>query len=101
MSKSHGTFETGTFCQTGTEREERKNTKHCIRLMSQYPAKSGWILLLQNRLDFDSIGNKRLAIKVYYNCRTKMIGNTPDTYNTHFCAARLKNHQSAAGWMKV
>lgn len=71
---------------------------HC---MNQYPSRSGWIVLLQNRVNMDSVGNIRYKTKVYYDHRTKMVGPDADSCNTPFRCARLKNNQHAAGWMEI
>ena len=76
---------------------ERRNM-HC---MNQYPSCSGWIVLLQNRVNIDSVGNIRYKTKVYYDHRTKMVGPSADSCNTPFKCARLKNNQPSAGWMEV
>lgn len=87
------------FIQNELKREERRNNMKNIRIMSQLPPKSGWIILLQNRVNIESVGNKTWATKVYYDHRTRKVGNTPDQCQTHFRMARLKNGQPAAGWM--
>lgn len=76
---------------------ERRNM-HC---MNQYPSHSSWIVLLQNRVNLDSVGNIRYKTKVYYDHRTKMVGPSADSCNTPFKCARLKNNQPSAGWMEV
>ena len=38
-----------------------------IQLMSRMPGRSGYIRLLQNRVNLRSVGNLRLSERLYYN----------------------------------
>ena len=54
---------------TGLPRQKtRKEDK--IQLMSRMPSRSTWILMLQNRVNLNSVGNMRFARKVWFNNRT-------------------------------
>ena len=50
------------------EREEDK-----IQLMTRRPAKSGFIRLLQNRVNLRSVGNLHHSERLYYDVRTKSL----------------------------
>ena len=50
------------------EREEDK-----IQLMTRRPAKSGFIRLLQNRVNLRSVGNLHYSERLYYDVRTKSL----------------------------
>ena len=69
--------------------------------MNKFPCRSGWIILLQNRVSLSSVGNIQYQTKVYYDQRTKMVGMAADACDTPFRCARLKNGQPASAWMEL
>ena len=71
-----------------------------MHLMNQLPARSGWIVLLQNRVNLQSVGNLHYKTRVYYDATRRMVGATKETCDTPFRLARLKNGEPAAGWME-
>lgn len=58
--------------RTGMPRiEEHKEDR--IQLMSRMPGRSGYIRLLQNRVNLRSVGNLRLSERLYYNAYTRTL----------------------------
>lgn len=86
------------FVRSMLNRENRLNETDKMHCMNSFPMKSGWILLLQNRVSLSSVGNLRYSTKVYYDCRTRRVGTDKDNCVTPFQLAKLKNNQSSAGW---
>lgn len=82
-------------------REQQKCNSAKVYTMNQFPMKSGWIMLLQNRIGINTIGNLKYQTKVYYDCRTRMVGTSKGECSTPFQSARLKNHQRPGGWMEL
>lgn len=82
------------------KKEGNQRMSASMNTMNQYPMKSGWIFLLQNRVNLQSIGNRQWMTKVYYDRQTHKVGPSPTECNIHFRAARLKNGQPAAGWIE-
>ncbi len=88
------------FVNSMIKKESRQAENRKMHCMNQYPSRSGWIVLLQNRVNLDSVGNVRYKTKVYYDHRTRMVGFSADSCDTPFRCAKLKNNQPAAGWME-
>ena len=89
------------FVQSMIKKESRQAEQEKMNCMNRCPSHSGWIILLQNRVNLNSVGNIRYKTKVYYDHRTKQVGLSPDDCHTPFRCARLSNNQPAAGWMEV
>lgn len=89
------------FVQSMVRKEQRQNEQNKMHCMNQLPAHSGWIVLLQNRVNLNSVGNLQFQTKVYYNHKTRMVGPSETECNVPFRKARLKNNQLAAGWMEA
>lgn len=77
-------------------RVERMNAMH---LMNQYPAKSGWIRLLHNRVNLASMGNRTYSLKVWYDARTRKVGRDDKCCDKPFRTARIRCKHPSAGWM--
>ena len=72
-----------------------------IQLMSRMPGRSGYIRLLQNRVNLRSVGNLRLSERLYYNAYTRTLYSAPNgTEIALWHAYRLPNGQRAAGWIE-
>lgn len=56
--------------------KERPEDK--IHLMNQMPGRSGWIVLLQNRVNLNSVGNVRYAKKVWYDRNDRTVSTSED-----------------------
>lgn len=82
------------------KKEEQMREQEKMHPMSTLPAHSGWIILLQNRVRLNSVGNVELKRRVYYESRTRKVGDTREHCDTLFRLARLRNGQPAAGWME-
>jgi len=63
---------------TGEYGELPKRPEDDIKLMSQKPGKSCWIVMLQNRINLQSVGNIRYKQRVWYDVRTKQVKTSPD-----------------------
>ncbi len=73
-----------------------------MKPMSVEPAiREGWITLLQNRVELNSVGNIRYQKKVYYIKAVHAVGPTriynPDTF-VRWNNVKLDNGQKPAGW---
>lgn len=79
--------------------QRRRERQDAMHLMSQRPAKSGWIRLLHNRVSLSAYGNRTYSVKVWYDARTRMVGKTFDKCDIPFRSARLKCDWPPAGWM--
>ena len=101
LAQSNSILKYDPFVQSMIKKETRQAEHAKMHCMSQHPTRSGWIVLLQNRVNLNSVGNVRHKTKVYYDHRTKKVGPSADECNTPFRSARLNNNQSAAGWMEV
>lgn len=92
------------FIRQELRREERRHNAGTIRTMAQMPSRSGWITLLQNRVNRDSIGNLNHARKVYFHLPTKTVGESerydPST-NVPFRMAMCKHGRKAEGWTEA
>lgn len=79
------------------EREEDK-----IQLMTRRPAKSGFIRLLQNRVNLRSVGNLHYSERLYYDVRTKSLytarGGSKKADWLHYT---LPCGQRPAGWIEA
>lgn len=62
---------------TGMPRiKERPEDK--IHLMNQLPGKTGWIVMLQNRVNLNSVGNLRYAKRVWYDRTDRTVSTSED-----------------------
>ena len=89
------------FVRQELRREERREEMNAMCPMCQMPRQSGWIWLLQNRVNLKSVGNLRLARKVWFHAQTRSVGPGPsydkDSFEP-FQEARLSNGERANGW---
>lgn len=77
-----------------------KNQEPEIHLMSQYPAKSGMIKILQNRVNIQSVGNVRYAKDVWYDCHSHTISSDRKMEDAvQFRSYVLPNCGKPAGWI--
>ena len=100
LAQANPTLKHDPFVRAMIQKESRQAEQYKMHCMNQYPSRSGWITLLQNRVNLNSVGNVRYKTKVYFDHRTKMVGESPENCNTPFRCARLSNSQPAAGWME-
>ena len=89
------------FVQSMVRKEKRQAEQEKMHCMNQLPGRSGWIILLQNRVNLNSVGNIHFQTKVYYDRTTRMVGPSESECNVPFRMAKLKNGQPAAGWMEA
>ena len=52
---------------TGMPKIKAPRPEESIELMNRMPAKTGWIVMRQNRVNFNSTGNIRYAKKVWFD----------------------------------
>lgn len=88
------------FVKQMKKREERRNEMNRMKPMCVTPGRSGWIILLQNRVLLDSVGNIRYKRRVWFDIHTHKIGDVKENCTTLWREATLKNGQRAAGWME-
>ena len=101
FAQSNPALKHDPFIKSMIRKESRQAELEKIHLMNQLPPRSGWIMLLQNRVNLNSVGNIHHKTKVYYDRNTRMVGTSPDACDTPFRCARLRNGQAAVGWMEV
>lgn len=78
------------------KREEDK-----IRLMTRKPAKSGFIRLLQNRVNLRSVGNLHRSERLYYDVRTKSLYTSRGgSKKADWLRYTLPCGQRPAGWIE-
>lgn len=71
-----------------------------IHLMNQMPAKSGFIVMLQNRVNFNSIGNKRYSETLWYDRNTRKVSKEKDGVGgVDFRVYHLPNGPKPQGWV--
>jgi len=88
--------------RTGMFGPAPKRPEDDIHLMNQLPAKSGWIKLLQNRVNLKSVGNIRYAKVMWYDIRTKMVSEEKDGKDGEFMRSYvLPGAGRPAGWIYV
>ena len=79
--------------------KERPEDK--IHLMNQYPGRSGWIILLQNRINLNSVGNIRYGKKMWYDRTTHMVSeDETGTDAVHFRTYILPGAGRPQGWIE-
>lgn len=72
-----------------------------IQFMSRMPGRSGYVRMLQNRVNLRSVGNLHLSERLYYEVCTRMLYSTPNgTKIAPWYAYLLPNGQRPAGWIK-
>ena len=80
--------------------KERPEDK--IHLMNQLPSRSGYIVLLQNRVNLNSVGNQRYAKKVYYDAAQHCVADSADNISgdgQHFRTYVLPYAGRPQGWL--
>jgi hypothetical protein len=60
---------------TGMPKLKQPRPEDDIKLMNQRPARTGWIILLQNRVNLKSIGNMRYKKKMWYDMRSHTVSS--------------------------
>lgn len=84
---------------TGLPREI-KRPEDDIELMSRYPARTGWITLLQNRVLLNSVGNRRFKKTVWYDAKDHTVSTDRNKEDAcHFRTYILPGAGKPAGWM--
>lgn len=69
-------------------------------LMSRKPSKSGYIWLLNNNIDVNTVGNVRSKTKVYYDAYTSQVSSEPTSEDAvPFREARLRDGSPARFWI--
>lgn len=72
-----------------------------INLMLRTPARSGYIRMLQNRVNLRSVGNLRYSVRLWYDARTKTLHVAPGAPVVgHWHGYRLPCGQKPAGWLE-
>lgn len=77
----------------------KKDPMDKVHLMTSIPAKSGYIYMLQNRVNFNSVGNRRSMVKVWYDRQTKTVSsnrNMEDAVSIR--EFKLNTGAKPAGW---
>lgn len=71
-----------------------------IELMSRMPARSCWITLLQNRVNFNSVGNVRFKRDVWFDRVDRTVSSDKSKEDAvYFRDARLKDGSYPHGWI--
>jgi len=75
--------------------------KDKIELMSRMPARSCWIIMLQNRALLNSVGNKRYQTRVWFDRRDCTVSSDKSKEDAvHFRNYRLPMGQIPQGWIE-
>lgn len=75
----------------------------CINLMLRTSVQSGYIRMLQNRVNLRSVGNLRYSARLWYDARTKTLHNVPGAPLVaywHTYRLTLRGGQKPAGWLE-
>jgi hypothetical protein len=71
-----------------------------IKLMNQYPGKTGWIILLQNRVNLNSVGNIRYKKRMWYDRMSRTVSSDRDMSDAVLISQYVLPHAGRpAGWM--
>lgn len=68
---------------TGMPKLKEPRPEEKIELMNRLPAKSGWVTILQNRVNFNSVGNKRYARNMWFDRLTQTLSSSKDMEDAH------------------
>lgn len=86
--------------RTGLPKIKEPRPEESIELMNRMPARSGWIVMLHNRLNFNSTGNMRYAKKVWFDRASGMVADDEEmTDAVHFRSYMLPHCGRPGGWM--
>lgn len=81
---------------------ERERPENSIELMNRMPSMTGWIVMLQNRVNLNSVGNNSMAAKVWYDRTDHTVSSSEDKEDAvDFRSYRLRNGQKPGGWMNL
>ena len=85
---------------TGMPKVKAPRPEESIELMNRMPTKTGWIVMLQNRVNFNSTGNIRYAKKVWFDRPSSMVADDESmTDAVHFRTYMLPHCGRPGGWM--
>ena len=85
---------------TGMPRMKERRQEDDIKLMNQHPGKTGWIILLQNRVNLNSVGNMRYKKRMWYDMRSRTVSSDRDMSDAIlFSQYILPNAGKPAGWL--
>ena len=85
---------------TGLPKVKRARHEDSIHLMSQYPSRSGWIVMLNNRVNFRSIGNIQYSKTVWYDRATHTVSSDETMEDAvHFRTYTLQGAGHPGGWL--
>ena len=86
--------------RTGLPKIKESRPEESIELMNRMPARSGWIVMLQNRVNFNSTGNLHFARKVWFDRPSGMVADDEEMQDAvHFRSYMLPHCGRPGGWM--
>ena len=85
---------------TGMPKMKPHRKEDDIKLMNQYPGKTGWIILLQNRVNLNSVGNIRYKKRMWYDRMSRTVSSDRDMSDAVLISRYVLPHAGRpAGWM--
>lgn len=85
---------------TGLPCEKKKRPEDDIELMSRYPARTGWITLFHDRVNINSVGNRRYKVTVWYDAKDHTVSTDRNKEDAcHFRTYILPRGGRPGGWM--
>lgn len=87
---------------TGMPKIKEPDPEESIELMNRMPGRSGWIVVLQNRVNLGSVGNVRFARKVWFDRASGTVSDDANMENpVHFRSYVLPGAGRPGGWMAL
>ena len=91
--------------RTGLPKIKEARPEESIELMNKMPSRTGWIVMLQNRVNFNSVGNIRYSKKVWFDRQTGRVAPSQQEIgddSPHFRSYILPNGGGKPqGWMML
>ena len=86
---------------TGLPKVKEPRPEESIELMNRMPARSGWIVMLHNRVNLNSTGNIHYSKKVWFDRASKKVYEDEEMTDegTHFFTYMLPHCGKPGGWM--
>lgn len=85
---------------TGLPKIKKETIEDKIHMMNQMPAMSGWIVMLQNRVNYNSVGNQRYKKELWYNRVNHTVSiDENGTDATPFKSYTLPHCGKPGGWI--
>lgn len=88
--------------RTGMPKVKEPRPEESIQLMNRMPGRSGWIMMFQNRVNLNSVGNMRYAKKVWFDRASGTVSTDENMEDSvHFRSYVLPGAGRPQGWMEL